>query len=52
VPHRGWPVRASLSDGSAAPWVNVFSTADFYDEKVLTFQFQAASSGQSLIITD
>ena len=45
-------LRASLSDGSAVPWVNTFTTADFYNEKVITLQFQAASSGQTLIITD
>jgi hypothetical protein len=45
-------LRASLSDGSAAPWVNTFITTDFYNEKVIALQFQAASSGQTLIITD
>lgn len=45
-------LRASLSDGSATPWVNMFSTTDFYDEKVVTFQFQAASAGQKLTISD
>src|SRR5579859_757352 len=45
-------LRASLSDGSATPWVNTFSTSAFYEEKVITFQFQAASAGQSLIISD
>ena len=44
--------RASLSDGSAVPWVNTFTTSDFYNEKVITLQFQAASPGQTLIITD
>lgn len=45
-------LRASLSDGSAAPWVNTFTTSDFYNEKVITLQFQAASAGQKLIISD
>jgi hypothetical protein len=45
-------LRASLSDGSAAPWVNTFTTNDFYNEKVITLQFQAASPGQTLMITD
>ena len=45
-------LRASLSDGSATPWINVFSTTDFYNEKVVTFQFQAASAGQTLVIRD
>src|SRR5262249_13242353 len=46
-------VRASLSDGSAAPWVTVLSADAFdaYEERVISLQFQAASAGQRLIIT-
>jgi hypothetical protein len=48
-----WKMRASLSDGSAVPWTNVFSAAalDSYEERVVTIQFQAASAGQKLLLT-
>ncbi|HET9180671.1 MAG TPA: IPT/TIG domain-containing protein [Candidatus Angelobacter sp.] len=45
-------LRVSLSDGSASPWINTFSTTSFYEEKVVTIQFQAASPGQKLLISD
>jgi len=44
-------VRASLSDGSAAPLVNAYSTPTAFNERVFTIQFQAASAGQKLTIT-
>lgn len=46
-------LRASLSDGSATPWTNVFSASafDFYEERIVNFQYQAASAGQELILT-
>lgn len=45
-------LRASLSDGSAAPFVSTFSTPASFVEKVYTIQFQAASANQTLTITD
>jgi hypothetical protein len=45
-------LRASLSDGSAAPFVRTTSLATAFAEKVYTIQFQAASAGQTLTITD
>jgi hypothetical protein len=45
-------LRVSLSDGSAAPYVQAFSTYNNFIEKVYTIQFQAASSGQKITIMD
>ena len=45
-------LRVSLSDGSAAPFVQAFSTPNNFSEKGYTIQFQAASSGQKITLTD
>ncbi|HET6843540.1 MAG TPA: IPT/TIG domain-containing protein [Candidatus Angelobacter sp.] len=45
-------LRASLSDGSAAPFVSVSSATKPFAETLYTIQFQAASAGQKLTITD
>src|SRR6266481_5962940 len=45
-------LRASLSDGSAAPFVSTTALATAFAEKIYTIQFQAASPGQTLTITD
>jgi hypothetical protein len=45
-------LRVSLSDGSAAPFVQAFSTPTAFNERVYTIQFQAASVGQKITVTD
>ena len=42
-------LRATLSDGSAAPYVTTFSGADVYSQ-IVTLTFSAASSGQLLTV--
>jgi IPT/TIG domain-containing protein len=44
-------LRASLSDGSGMPYVDVFSTPSAFNERNYSILFQAGSAGQTLTIT-